>query len=258
MNIENNIENTAANDNTAAADNSGASETVPVQETVPEQNVGIAAGGGKSEEPAAPEATLEETEDYTLKGGIAAGAASKKEGEEKEDSEADTADNGSEQLNYDGLESEIEVPENYTWDQELVGDFKDLATESGLSRENAKKYGELGVKVSQKVVQNIQKAHFQQSQRWSEETLKLPEFSGTQGASNLGVLERTFAGVFSDETRDILSQAGLDNHPGFCKDLLNLGMKSREDTVVRGGSPSAKGAKSAARNYMDGVGFTPV
>ena len=256
---------TAANDNTGAAGagiNAGAEAGVEAPATVGSEGVagGVAAGGAGMSE-TTPEsggaevASQENAEEYDLKGGIAAGAAKAETGDKPEgENETATPEKGG--VSYDGLEQEVETPEGFVWDNELVDDFKGLVKADRMSREKAKKYGALGVKVSQKVVQNIQKAHFQQSERWKGETLKLPEFTGQAGASNIGLVEKAYAQCFSEETRQILTLAGLDNHPGFCRDLLRLGQRSREDTVVEGGVPGKP--VSAERNYMNEVGFTPV
>ena len=85
----------------------------------------------------------------------------------------------------------------------------------------------------------------------------MPEFSGSQGASNLGLVEQASAAIFpSEESQKFLTLTGLANHPAICKDLLQYGMKNREAPVVRGDS-SGK-AKSEAMAYMKSVGITPV
>ncbi len=276
MNIENdsaNMSAAAANDNTGAAseqtpsvtDNSGNAAAAAADagtNSEAEQNTGIASGKLATEKEVAKTSGEQKSEGTEgaesgkeeAEGGIASGKFSKEEaGEEKEEESAEsTADPAS----LDGFESELEVPKGFEFDSELVDEFKGMATEAGMSREDAKKFGQYGVKMSEKIMTNVWNAHHMQKQRWEKETLALPEFKGTQGASNIGIVENTFANMFSEESRILLAKTGLDSNQHFCKDLLALGLAKREDTVVRGDSSGP--AKSEARAYMDAAGFTPV
>ncbi len=263
----------AANDNTGAAseqtqsvvDDSGsvqgAAAGVGVNSEA-EQNTGIASGKLAAEKGVAETSGEQKAEGKDqaqsgkeeLEGGIASGKFSKDEaGEEKEEeAAAGTADPAS----LDGFESELEIPKGFEFDAELVDEFKGMAKEAKMSREDAKKFGQYGVKLSEKIMKNVWDAHHMQKQRWEKETLSLPEFKGTQGASNIGVVQNTFANMFSEESRILLAKTGLDSNQHFCKDLLALGLAKREDMVVRGDSSGP--AKSEARSYMEAAGFTPV
>lgn len=199
----------APQDNTGGAEDviANPTNTGPNPETGPE-----AKNSAASEQPA-------ESGDTLLGGADAAAPATAK---------AAPASEGEAKPEY----TDFTLPEGAQIDEALMGDFKALAAECGLSQESAQKMIDLQAKVNASAMENAMR----QRQAWRQEITKDVEFG--QGNLQTTVQDaRKLLDTYDDSGKVLamLEQSGFGDNPDVIKFLAKVSRAlPREDNVLTG------------------------
>lgn len=143
----------------------------------------------------------------------------------------------------DGKKADPITPESYgdftppagvTLDDGLVGEFKSLAAEFGLTKEAAQKFVDLYGKVPAKQ-QELTTAVVQQ---WAKDAQADKEFGGVEFNKNIGIAQQALAAFGSPALNDLIKESGLGNHPEIIRAFYRIGKAMSEDgRVVAGAGP---------------------
>jgi hypothetical protein len=126
----------------------------------------------------------------------------------------------------------FQLPEGMTADEEILGEFKTLAKEKGLSQEDAQKFVAIQAKVAEKQQAAVQAMKAQ----WVEASKTDKEFGGDALEENLGVAKRALDTLATPQLRQLLNESGLGNHPEVIRHFVRVGKAISEDgRVVTGG-----------------------
>lgn len=134
------------------------------------------------------------------------------------------------------VEYTFEAPEGVTFDEEVLGEFKEHAKTLGLDQENAQKLAGLGVKLQQKWADQQQKAMETTRQQWVEQANADKEFGGEKMAENLSVAKKALDTFGTPELRQLLNDSGLGNHPEIIRAFYRAGKQISQDRFVGGGN----------------------
>ena len=137
--------------------------------------------------------------------------------------------------------TDFTLPEGAQVDEALMGDFKTLAAECGLSQESAQKMIDLQAKVNASAMENAMR----QRQAWRQEITKDVEFG--QGNLQTTVQDaRKLLDTYDDSGKVLamLEQSGFGDNPDVIKFLAKVSRAlPREDNVLTG----REGAKADTR-----------
>ena len=134
------------------------------------------------------------------------------------------------------VEYSFEAPEGVTFDEEVLGEFKEHAKSLGLDQENAQKLAGLGVKLQQKWADQQQKVMETTRQQWVEQANADKEFGGEKMAENLSVAKKALDTFGTPELRQLLNDSGLGNHPEIIRAFYRAGKQISQDRFVGGGN----------------------
>lgn len=158
------------------------------------------------------------------------------------------AENKQDQSNDLGEYAEFKAPEGITLDAELMTDFKGIAKEAGLNQDQAQKMADLGVKLSQKIVDSQQQALAKQVSEWESSSKTDKEFGGDKLDANLAIAKKALDAFATPELKDYLNNSGAGNHPELIRFLVRAGKAISEDKFV-GGSARTADLSHADRLY---------
>ncbi|WP_027405478.1 hypothetical protein [Anaerovibrio sp. RM50] len=133
---------------------------------------------------------------------------------------------------------DFKVPEGFTFSEEALGEYKNLAKELDLSQEKAQKLVDYQVKLMQKQRDNLDEFAKKEAETWKAETRKA--FSEKEIADAV----RGFKSAPQD-VQNMLAACGFDNHKSFVEFFMHVGKSIKEDKFETG-KPSADKNKSAA------------
>ena len=141
--------------------------------------------------------------------------------------------------------TDFTLPEGAQVDETLMGDFKALAAECGLSQESAQKMIDLQAKVNAAAMESA----MQQRQAWRQEITKDVEFG--QGNLQTTVQDaRKLLDTYDDSGKVLamLEQSGFGDNPDVIKFLAKVSRAlPREDNVLTG----REGAKADNRSLAE-------
>ncbi|KHM51606.1 hypothetical protein SAMN02745671_01690 [Anaerovibrio lipolyticus DSM 3074] len=159
---------------------------------------------------------------------------SKEDQKEKEGTEEEKKESSNAPEKYE----DFKVPEGFTFNEEALGEYKDLAKELDLSQEKAQKLVDYQVKLMQKQRDNLDEFAKKEAATWKAETKKA--FSDKEIADAV----RGFKSAPQD-VQDMLAACGFENHKSFVEFFMHVGRSIKEDKFEEG-KPGGKVEKSAA------------
>lgn len=154
-----------------------------------------------------------------------------------------------EAANYDDLQA----PEGAQFNPESLGEFKTLATEMNLPKEQAQKLADLGVKAIQRQQEQFMQAVAAEHARWEEASRIDPEYGGDKLDESLGLANRALAEFASPEMLKLLKENKLGNHPEIIRTFVRVGRAINEDKLVTG---ATKPPVRDARNFYPNSNHT--
>ena len=154
-----------------------------------------------------------------------------------------------EPVNYDDLQA----PEGAQFNPESLGEFKALATEMKLPKEQAQKLADLGVKAIQRQQEQFMQAIAAEHARWAEVSRTDPEYGGDKLDESLGLANRALSEFASPEMLKLLTENKLGNHPEIIRTFVRVGRAISEDRLVTG---ATKPPVRDARNFYPNSNHT--
>jgi len=147
-----------------------------------------------------------------------------------------------EPVSYDDLQA----PEGTTFNAQALGDFKALAKDMGLSKDNAQKLANLGVQAVQAHQAEMAEAIQQEQAKWEATSRADKEFGGDKLDESLSLANHALATFATPEMLTLLKESKLGNHPEFIRTFVRVGRAISEDSLVKG---TTKPAVKDARNF---------
>lgn len=157
-------------------------------------------------------------------------------------------------------ESDYEItglPEGMAIDTEALAQFSPLAKELGLSNEGMSKvaaaYANILPKVTEGVVEGIQRDIAAQHATWATETLEAvktdPAFAGKQLSEVQQTASKALDRFGGEAFRQYLNDTGLGNHPDMVKFAFLAGSAISEDTTFERGGVTTTPKSSVDKFY---------
>lgn len=137
-------------------------------------------------------------------------------------------------LSYDGLK----LPEGYTEDAEIMGEFRDLAKSKGLSREDAQKHVDLAGKMLAKQAARQSEQLTAMVEDWKTASKTDKEIGGDAFDANVAKAQTAIKAYASPAFLELLDKTQLGNHPEFLRFCLRAAKNLAEDTIVGGPKPT--------------------
>ena len=136
--------------------------------------------------------------------------------------------------------SEVQLPENYCYDENLLNEFNELAGKYNLSQKGANELMALAVKLSQLTGDNFSKTIAeQQRQRINEYKTALltdKEIGGANFSNTLSTANTAYNHFANPEVQEIFKETGLCCHPKIIKMFYEIGKQMRNDSIYAVGS----------------------
>ena len=131
--------------------------------------------------------------------------------------------------------SEVQLPENYCYDEQLLKEFNELAAKYNLSQKGANQLISMAVKLSQLTGENFSKTLAeQQRQKINEYKSALAtdrEMGGSRYERTLKTANTAYNRFADADVRQILQETGLNCHPKFVKMFYEIGKQMQNDTI---------------------------
>ena len=137
---------------------------------------------------------------------------------------------------------ELKIPEDVSFPEGALDEFKALSKELGLSEQQVQKLLDLETRYVRSGVQRGADEKRQTLERWAEETKKL---YGAQCEEVISLAVRAADAFGGHELRELLEATGLGNHPVIVRTFHEIGKSISED-VLPGGKPAAPQDKTFA------------
>ncbi len=131
--------------------------------------------------------------------------------------------------------SQVQLPENYCYDQNLLNEFNDLAGRYNLSQKGANELMSLAVKLTQLMSNNYSAAKAEQNRQKIDNYQQLLTSDRELGGNNLGKTIATANIAYSEfadnDVQQLLAESGLNCHPQIIRMFYNIGKKMQNDSV---------------------------
>lgn len=133
---------------------------------------------------------------------------------------------------------DVNIPDDYEYDKDMLKEFDALNKETNLSQAQANKYMQFGLRLAQKysadlpkVLEQVQQAkvtQFKQAMNTDE------EIGGGDKAkmdAYLDVADKGYVAFANDEVKAVLADAGLNYHPAIIKMFHRIGELVGDDKI---------------------------
>ena len=146
----------------------------------------------------------------------------------------------------------IKLPDGFKSDDRLLGEFKTLAKEHGISQKAAQALADWNIANGQKVAQMQAesakakadadaKSWEQTKAGWLQQAKDDVEFGGKNFDASSDLANKAARQFFDEATLKWLQDTGLASYPGLWKGLVKLGKATADDKIDRGGGSSTAG-----------------
>lgn len=134
--------------------------------------------------------------------------------------------------------SDVELPENYCYDNELLEEFNELVGKYNLSQKGANELMSMAVKLTQLTGNNFSQTMAEQ-QRQRIEDYKTALITDREiGGANFNKTMRTaniaYTQFADDEVQALLQETGLNCHPNVVKMFYEIGRQMQNDDIYGG------------------------
>jgi len=131
------------------------------------------------------------------------------------------------------------IPEGRDLNEEILGGFKDLAREMNLSQEDAQKFVDLGLQLTDgdpvEAVTKMQEEQWTEArEKWVEDLQKDPDFGGDNFEANVQSAQRTLRDYGSEELTEYLENTGLGDFPPLVRMFTEIGKALGESKSIGG------------------------
>jgi hypothetical protein len=147
---------------------------------------------------------------------------------------------------------ELKLPEGYKVDDAAMAAFKEAAGKLGLDSAKAQSVFDATMALEQSRIKADEAAFAKQNAEWRKAIESDPEVGGAKLAEASIDVQRALKKFGGKDMVELLSSAGLGNHPVFFKTFAAIGRALKEDTVAGTAKAPAAPKKSDAELF----GFT--
>lgn len=138
--------------------------------------------------------------------------------------------------------SDIQLPENYVYDAELLDEFNELAGRYNLSQKGANELMSMAVKLTQLTGDRYSKTLAEQQRQKVAEFRRALALDREIGGANLNKNIRTaniaYTQFADEELQNLLQETGLNCHPKFVKMFYNIGRQMQNDALYGVNAPA--------------------
>lgn len=138
---------------------------------------------------------------------------------------------------------DLKVPETIAVSEPILGEFKTLAVELGVTPEAAQKLVEFYGKAATAAAEAPLAAWTATQTEWKTTLDAMPEFQGERRAQSLAVLGSAIEEYGDASVREAFDMTGLGNHPGLVKMLYSMALALGEGAPLPQGKPAEPTAK---------------
>lgn len=128
----------------------------------------------------------------------------------------------------------VELPENYCYDEALLGEFNDLAGKYNLSQKGANELMSMAVKLTKLMSSNYSTAlaeqHKQKIDNYRQMLVTDSEIGGINLPKAMQAANIAYSEFANDDVQKLLAESGLNCHPQVVKMFYNIGKKMQNDT----------------------------
>jgi hypothetical protein len=149
------------------------------------------------------------------------------------------------------------VADEFDFVMEGLPDYADLATEYktaakaiGMTAEQAKELAAVGVKLSQRIMDEADQRKIEQVQNWEDTVRNDKEIGGPQLDANMSIVKKALETFGTPELKTYLIESGIGSHPELIKAFYRVGKAISEDSLVGGLRPAAPQQKSMAQQLF--------
>lgn len=132
--------------------------------------------------------------------------------------------------------ADFNVPEGLEIDADVLGSFKEVARELGISQEHAQKLIDLQAGLVQKQAEAMQAALTAQAQQWADAVKADKDLGGERYDATVTAAAKAVERFGTPELRTLLNETGLGNHPEMVRAFYRIGQALSEDNLVQGGT----------------------
>ena len=131
--------------------------------------------------------------------------------------------------------SDVELPENYCYDEELLNEFNELAGKYNLSQKGANELMSMAVKLT-KLMGNNYSATMAEQQRQKIEEYKHNliadrEIGGAKFEKTMQTANIAYSHFADEDVQALLTETGLNCHPKVVKMFYNIGKRMQNDAI---------------------------
>lgn len=171
-------------------------------------------------------------------------------GDKPEDAAADAGDDsagadGGETAEPEAGELEISLPEGFTLDEEAFGSLKEVAKESGLTKEQAQKLADTHMAAMKRHDEHRIATGLKTIQGWEDEIKAHPEYGGANLDKNLDAARLMLQKYGSPRLKKEFTEMGVLSHPEFAFMLMRMSRDLSEGESVGGESQAMQEKRTA-------------
>ena len=131
--------------------------------------------------------------------------------------------------------SEVQLPEKYGYDENLLNEFNELAGKYNLSQKSANELMSMAVKLTQLTDENILKTqeeqHRQTVENYKRTLVNDREIGGANFEKTMKTANMAYTQFADEQVQQLLQETGLNCHPQVVKMFYNIGLKMQNDVI---------------------------
>lgn len=139
--------------------------------------------------------------------------------------------------------AEFKLPETFKVDEPLMGEFKTLAKELGLSQEAAQKLVDMQAKLqagnASAFTETLQAHVDKTAGEWRTAAKADPEYGGVKFDENVAIAKQALDAFGTPELKALLNESRLGSHPEVIRFMFKAGKAISQDGFVPGRAGSA-------------------
>ncbi len=131
--------------------------------------------------------------------------------------------------------SDVQLPENYCYDENLLNEFNELAGKYNLSQKSANELMSMAVKLTQCMSNNFSKTmaeqQRQQTENYKHNLINDREIGGANFERTMRTANIAYTQFADEEVQNLLAQTGLNCHPKVVRMFYDIGRRMQNDSV---------------------------
>ena len=131
--------------------------------------------------------------------------------------------------------SDVELPENYCYDEELLNEFNELAGKYNLSQKGANELMAMAVKLTKLMGNNYSETmaeqHRQKIEEYKHNLIADREIGGAKFEKTMQTANIAYSHFADEDVQALLTETGLNCHPKMVKMFYNIGKRMQNDAI---------------------------